>query len=131
MAIKKIYVQKPSFESLRKKKQQEKSTRKRYRKSYGRSTITQRPMMASTPPKLHTIYENGSSSHSSSSKKSSKTRSPINVSRRDSPTQLLRQIKKHSPKQQKNKTRKTNILQSIQNTASSVMKMFSKTSKLR
>lgn len=145
----KIYVQKPSFQTLKIKKRQENTKHKKHRRSYGRSTITQRPILASTPPKLRTIWEESSDASSSdtsssrSSKKSAKERSPIEISRHNSPRHLLDEIKSHghshlssTQKKYQKKTSPKNsgiIAQTIRNTTSAIKKFFSrnKTSKIR
>lgn len=104
----KIYVLKPSFKSLRIKKLQENTRRKHYRRRYGRSNISQKPILASTPPKLRPILEESSSSDSDSSsasssrknkrshspKKSQDVRLPSNVTRRISPNKRSGNVSK-------------------------------------
>lgn len=135
--------------SIRKRK--DISKRPKYKKRDGRSSISQYPYKASTPPKLlYTIHEDGSdessigSNGSKPSRKSIYSVNSVKVQERDSPTRFL--VESRVPKQpthhvktrvepriperttsHSNKTKKlsSSMMESLRKTAKNLSSLFS------
>ena len=91
------YINRQKFKSLRDKSLLSNSHRKTYKRRDGKSNISQEPFLASTPPKLHTIFENDNDEHG-------KSPSPIIIKRSKSDEKIkddiIRQATAAPPRRQ-------------------------------
>lgn len=91
------HINRQKFKTLRHKSLLSNSRRKTYRRRDGKSNISQQPFLPSTPPKLHTIFEDESDDDDDD-----KERTPITIHRRISNDRIkddiIRQATTRSPR---------------------------------